>query len=258
MAQKICLAWHDFQENAKITFQNLRKDKNFTDVTLVSEDGQQVEAHKMILAASSPFFQQVLERHKHPCPLLYMKGLKSEDLLAVVDFLYSGEANVEEDHLVSFLAIAEELQLKGLMERVGENPQSTSVSKEESQSEMTKPILTSPIKKENKVLKKKIKTEAEFKDSVAPSNNLSGDFAKLEEQVRSLMKKTDNNYGNGHQKTFACQLCGKESKGNAIKDHIEAKHLEGIVLPCNQCGKTFRCRNSLKRHIKDHSSQKLQ
>ena len=184
MAQKICLAWQDFQENAKITFQNLRKDKNFTDVTLVSEDGQQVEAHKMILAASSPFFQQVLERHKHPCPLLYMKGLKSEDLLAVVDFLYSGEANVEEDNLVSFLAIAEELQLKGLMGRVGDNSQSTSVSHEES--EMVKPILTSPIKKEGKVLKRKMKTEAEFKDSVAPSNNLSGDFAKLEEQVREV------------------------------------------------------------------------
>ena len=186
MAQKICLAWQDFQENAKITFENLRKDKNFTDVTLVSEDGQQVEAHKMILAASSPFFQQVLERHKHPCPLLYMKGLKSEDLLAVVDFLYSGEANVEEDNLVSFLAIAEELQLKGLMGRVGENPQSTSANHEESQSEMIKPILTSPIKKENKVLKKKMKTDAEFKDSVAPSNSLSGDFAKLEEQVREV------------------------------------------------------------------------
>ena len=254
MPEKLVLQWNDFKDNVKTAFGNLRDDKYFTDVTLASEDGQQVEAHKMILAASSPFFQQVLERHKHPCPLLYMKGLKSEDLLAVVDFLYSGEANVEEDNLVSFLVIAEELQLKGLMGRVGENPQSTSVSKEESQSEMTKPILTSPIEKENKVLKKKIKTEAELKDSVAPSNNLSGDFAKLEEQVRSLMKKTDNNYGNGHQKTFACQLCGKESKGNAIKDHIEAKHLEGIVLPCNQCGKTFRCRNSLKRHIKEHSS----
>ena len=190
MSNKLCLQWNDFQENSKAAFENLRDDKNFTDVTLVSEDGEQVEAHKIILAASSPFFQQVLERHKHPCPLLYMKGLKSEDLLAVVDFLYSGEANVEEDNLVSFLAIAEELQLKGLMGRVGENPQSTSVNHEESQSEMTKPILTSPIKKEGKVLKRKMKTEAEFKDSVASSNNLSGDFAKLEEQVREVCKKS--------------------------------------------------------------------
>ena len=31
-------------------FGNLREDKNFADVTLACEDGQQVEAHKIILA----------------------------------------------------------------------------------------------------------------------------------------------------------------------------------------------------------------
>ena len=44
-----------------------------------------------------------------------MRGMKSEDLVAIVDFLYCGEANVFQENLDSFLAIAEELQLKGLM-----------------------------------------------------------------------------------------------------------------------------------------------
>ena len=44
-----------------------------------------------------------------------MRGVRSEDLLALVDFLYFGEANVCQDDLESFLAIAEVLQLKGLM-----------------------------------------------------------------------------------------------------------------------------------------------
>ena len=44
-----------------------------------------------------------------------MRGVRSEDLLALVKFLYFGEANVCQDDLESFLAIAEELQLKGLM-----------------------------------------------------------------------------------------------------------------------------------------------
>ena len=35
-------------------FGNLIEDKDF-DVTLACEDGQQVEAHKVILAASNPF-----------------------------------------------------------------------------------------------------------------------------------------------------------------------------------------------------------
>ena len=51
-----------------------------------------------------------------------MRGVKPENLLAVVDFLlavvdflYRGEANVYQENLDSFLAIAEELQLKVLM-----------------------------------------------------------------------------------------------------------------------------------------------
>ena len=43
-----------------------------------------------------------------------MRGLKSEVLSAMIDFLYSGEANVLQEILDSFLALADELQLKGL------------------------------------------------------------------------------------------------------------------------------------------------
>ena len=59
MSEKLCLQWNEFQDNIKSAFGNLRKDNDFTDVTLACEDGQQVEAHKVILAASSPFFQKL-------------------------------------------------------------------------------------------------------------------------------------------------------------------------------------------------------
>ena len=39
-----------------------------------------------------------------------MRGTKSQDLLAVVDFLYWGKANVFQENLDYFLAIAEDLQ----------------------------------------------------------------------------------------------------------------------------------------------------
>ena len=115
MSEKICLKWNDYQENIISAFGNLREDNDFADVTLACEDGQQVEAHKVILAASSPFFQKLLGRNKHPHPLIYMRGMKSNNLLAILDFLYVGEANVFQEDLDAFLAIAEELKLKGLM-----------------------------------------------------------------------------------------------------------------------------------------------
>ena len=94
MSEKLCLQWNDFQENIKSAFGNLREDKDFKDVTLVCEDGQQVEAHKVILAASSPFFEKILQRNKHPHPLIYLRGFHSQDLVAILDFLYFGEASL--------------------------------------------------------------------------------------------------------------------------------------------------------------------
>ena len=70
MSEKLCLKWNDFQENVNTAFGNLREDKEFADVTLASEDGHQIEAHKVILAASSPFFQNLLKRNRHPHPLI--------------------------------------------------------------------------------------------------------------------------------------------------------------------------------------------
>ena len=45
-----------------------------------------------------------------------MKGIKFEDLKDMVDFLYFGEANVCQENLDAFLALAAELRLKGLTE----------------------------------------------------------------------------------------------------------------------------------------------
>ena len=115
MSEKLCLDWNNFQDNVKSAFKNLRDDQDFADVSLACEDGQRIEAHKVILAASSPVLQKLLKNNKHPHLLIYMRGMKSENLFAIIDFLYYGMANVFQENLDSFLSIAEELELKGLM-----------------------------------------------------------------------------------------------------------------------------------------------
>ena len=45
-----------------------------------------------------------------------------------------------------------------------------------------------------------------------------------------------------------CKACGKEGQSNAIRDHIEANHLEGISIPCDYCDKTFNARQNLSKH----------
>jgi len=62
-----------------------------------------------------------LTRNKYPHPLIYMRGVRPENLMAMVDFFYYGEANVYQENLDSFLVLAEELQLKGLRGNQTEN-----------------------------------------------------------------------------------------------------------------------------------------
>jgi len=110
---KFCLRWNDFESNISVSFRELREDKDFFDITLACED-EQIQAHKVILSACSPFFRSVLKRNRHEHPLLYLKGVKFTELEAVLNFMYQGEVNVAQEDLNSFLAVAEDLKVKGL------------------------------------------------------------------------------------------------------------------------------------------------
>ena len=256
MSEKLCLKWNDFLENVNTAFGDLRQDKDFTDVTLACEDGQQIEAHKLILVASSPFFQNLLSKNKkkHHHPLVYMKGLKFEDLLAILDFLYLGEANVFQESLDSFLAIAEDLKLRGL---VGQNEDSGQKTFTKSQHPSLQQMNSNPLHNKEKPtvhMNSEMLTEETFalqifdNKKVDIQNFVPGDLQRLDEKVKSLMEKSANNYVDGTRKAYICKVCRKEGHAMAIRDHIEAHHLEGVRLPCNVCGRECRSRNNLRRH----------
>jgi len=112
-SEKFCLRWNDFERNISSAFKDIREDKEFFDVTIACED-EQLQAHKVILSACSPFFKNVLRRNQHQHPLLYLKGVSYRDMEAVLNFMYHGEVNVAQDDLNSFLQVAEDLRVKGL------------------------------------------------------------------------------------------------------------------------------------------------
>ena len=54
--ENFCLKWNDFGSNISVAFRELRKDKDFFDVTLACDDDQ-IRDHKVILSACYPFIQ---------------------------------------------------------------------------------------------------------------------------------------------------------------------------------------------------------
>ena len=132
--EKFCLRWNEFEKNISKSFRELREDKDFFDVTLVC-DTNQIQAHKVVLSACSSFFRSVLKHNPHQHPLLYLKGIRYEDIISVLNFMYHGEVNVVQDELTVFLAVAEDLKVKGLVQSNKEQEEYFTEPVEEKQSD---------------------------------------------------------------------------------------------------------------------------
>ena len=214
-----------------------------------------MEAHKLILATSSPFFEKILQRNKHPHPLIYLKGFGLKDFVSILDFLYFGETMVFQEDLDSFLAIAEEVQLKGLA-----NQSSKDLIQEQEETQQPE-----PIQKDRDLPKqsatpyqdlKRLRNVPSTASTTAIPNQSSTDVQALDEKVKSMMERgqkmiPNSNRPDGTLKqtiTWICNVCGKEGLFQLIRDHIEANHLEGISLSCDSCDKTCPSRASLKMH----------
>ena len=120
MSEKFNLHWNDFQSNILQTFKRIRKDKDFLNVTLVTEDEVQLEAHKVVLSASSPFLENILKKSPHQHPLLFLSGISSYNLNLILDYVYFGEVQVFQEHLQEFLSSAKKLKISGLSNVEGE------------------------------------------------------------------------------------------------------------------------------------------
>ena len=242
MSQKLCLQWNDFKENVNIAFGSLRDTKDFSDVTLACADGQQVEAHKVILAASSPFFQNLLKQIKHPHPVIFLRGFQSHDLVAVVDFLYLGEANVFQENLNSFLAIAEELKLKGLTDQDPEDILSTQdnksalENKEKANHPLPVPMTTTCEEPSRKGLMFKSQVNA-VRTAAVPSQFPIG-LLTHGEKMKSMIMKSPN----------MIQLKGKSRTRKSYD-------LQNVPIPCNFCDNVFDTRTDLAQHkLRNHNN----
>lgn len=113
--QQYCLKWNSFHSNMSDVFQNMLIHENLVDCT-VACDGASIKAHKMVLAACSPYFQNLFISNPCKHPIIILKDVKFCDLKSIIDFIYRGEVNVPQNQLNTLLKTAETLKIKGLAE----------------------------------------------------------------------------------------------------------------------------------------------
>ena len=144
------------------------------------------------------------------------------------------------------MSFAEDLQLKGLTKNT-----SPDKSKHPLGGQSTSPGQITTVKCEEVLIDEnngKHFGESDKTIALPASYNARGDFQELDEQIKSMMGQSQNTLPNGRKKKV-CKVCEKEGDYRVIKDHIEARHIEGVSIPCNSCDKIFRCRAFLQTHI---------
>ncbi|XP_065335894.1 zinc finger and BTB domain-containing protein 37-like isoform X6 [Cloeon dipterum] len=112
-SQQYSLRWNNYVRHMTSAFESLRSDKDLIDVTLSCE-GKKIPAHKMLLSACSSYFKDLFKENPCQHPVIIFRNVTFVDLVALVDFMYNGEVNVEQEQLASFLNTAELLQVQGL------------------------------------------------------------------------------------------------------------------------------------------------
>lgn len=231
--------WNDYQDTVISSFSQIGKTKDFHDVTLISDDNKLIESHRILLSACSSFFENILQKIKSPHPFIYLKGIKSKELSSVVEFIYEGKVNVYKEDLDQFLAVADDLKLKGFSgnSTKKEMIDDPDVSEKNKDSHFEGDPIQIDVEEEKyehnnqQVLMNPLHSESGVGDHLETKNNIGG----LEFYKNTIGK-------------YQCDRCEyqAERKDN-LKRHIQSIH-EGLRFSCNQCEYQATRQGSLKRH----------
>ena len=246
MSEKFKLQWNDFQSNILQTFRRIREDKDFLNVTLITEDEVQLEAHKVILSASSSFLENILRKSPHKHPMLFLSGMNSKNLNLILDYVYLGEVQVIQEDLQDFLSAASKLKIAGLSSVDHIAPHPGMQGKEDNVSiegvMKIEPKLSTNFLEEDE--HKEDHPEQKKKEKITVVKNPDTGDTDMEHLNLVISEYTERISST----VFTCKLCQKTAKDRCnLGKHIE-KHLDGLCFSCNGCQKQFRCRDSLRLH----------
>ncbi|XP_018023178.1 longitudinals lacking protein, isoforms H/M/V isoform X1 [Hyalella azteca] len=109
----LSLKWNNHRSTFFHVLSNIRSKESYSDVTLAC-DGRFYSLHKFVLSTCSEYFEEMFERTQCKHPVIVLKDINSEDLEALLNYMYVGEVNVVQEKLAGLIKAAECLKIKGL------------------------------------------------------------------------------------------------------------------------------------------------
>ena len=215
----------DFSEYSCKTIRNLFEEKHFADVTILTEDCVEMKLHKIILATGSAFFREILTKITQSNPLLYLKGIKEKELRSIVEFIYSGQTEVNKGDLDNFMEAAGLLKIEGLCDTL---------------------LHLDEVKSENNMQNRR-KKRVQF--SLEQNQNFV--FESLEDDVNDNEYEPHEIQSNEtiEEKAFAGECSELASSPAGPPGVYKESHVE-VKYPCDTCNQTYTRQDNLQRHLK--------
>ena len=233
--EKYSLTWHTYSDHMKVMMKEMMTSGDFADVTLVCDDKKHIRAHKNILAACSSVFKDILQVENSS--VIYLKGVNFSDMESILEYIYLGEATVDQAQIEHFFDNAKSLDIKGLNSDEGASEEKYAV--------------------ENLIIGNANETfgtrdEDSLKENYANIKNESLSADEEEVENKTLKQKSSKVNDN---RPFKCNECHKIFCGpSGLFQHNKHVH-EGVTYDCSQCDIKTSKKSHLKRHIERKHSK---
>uniref|UniRef100_A0A1I8PVF4 BTB domain-containing protein n=1 Tax=Stomoxys calcitrans TaxID=35570 RepID=A0A1I8PVF4_STOCA len=169
MDDEFKLCWKNFQDNIASGFQSLYDRGDLVDVTLAC-DGKLLQAHKIVLAICSPYFQEIFITNPCKHPIIILKDVSYTIMCELLEFMYQGVVNVKHTELQAFMKIGQLLQIKGLATNSSSST-SSSMSEKLTTNQNTNADSESPLQRSGSPTKRDISPPSNETEANNESSN---------------------------------------------------------------------------------------
>ena len=270
MDENFSLKWKSHRSHTQGLLSELISSQEFADVTLVCDDARQLKAHKFMLSSCSTLFKSILQNNKDS-PFIYLRGIKTNDMMAILEFIYLGETTFDQDRMKDFLQVGNDLGIKELKEASLDDP--ATKLKTESQRKVYFDMRSAdnstdikPVSPSAYYYDVETGLQYEPKPSTKPKTRTESRdvaLAEFEDREKFLCDICNKAYYNKvglaqhiesiHEgKKYACDECSYEATRQfQLREHKKALH-SGTTYQCSTCNWTCKWKTHMTRHLKTH------
>lgn len=252
------------QHNIKLAnvLNNMLQCGSLVDVTIYCDDGQ-LNAHKLVLAASSAYFRNLFSRMTNAFhyPIIVLREMQIIDLKTIIQFIYHGEVNVPQNRVDSLMRCANYLEIDGMSSSANSLnailASSSSLSLQTSASSSTSGLLNSAN------LSAGLGSANLISSNLNNLPTLSNINIKLDTlntaTTRSQYPPTTASYPSKQKGHGSRATNSNNNNGSSTSDNNNSSATTSSSKPkhtCAVCQKTFTHGFTLKRHMKLHSQSR--